>query len=241
MMAINTTSLRRHWPKLAREKDITHWACTDVRMLKEDQLWFSARYTKEDKINVTWEPPMDRREDGQPEFGGTCVITKQRAFSIPFESSDCHETLRWLLTTKRFLMVKIPIGNGSKNATLMVVCAHPGRGKEANAWNEHIFDAVVGFAAGLGDTPLMICGDCSTNREGSRGTSTSRSAKAGSRTWDRRTNVLEQLNPCTPTSKGIQKRAWTLHWSTRPSARQWETSGWCSETLCPSTKGSRSL
>ena len=46
---------------------------------------------------------------------------------------------------------------------------------------------------------------CSTNREGSRGTSTSRSAKAGSRTWDRRTNLLEQLNPCTPVSKGIQK------------------------------------
>ena len=34
-MAIKTTSLRRHWPNLAREKDITHWACTEVRMLKE--------------------------------------------------------------------------------------------------------------------------------------------------------------------------------------------------------------
>ena len=40
IMAINTTSLRRHWPNLAREKDITHWACTEDRMLKEDQLWF---------------------------------------------------------------------------------------------------------------------------------------------------------------------------------------------------------
>ena len=153
IMAINTTSLRRHWPNLAREKDITHWACTEVRILKEDQLWFSERYTKEDKINVTWGPPMDRREDGQPEFGGTCVRSKQPAFSIPFESFD------WLRTTKRFLMVKIPIGNGSKNATLMVVHAHPGRGKEANAQNEHIFDAVVGLADGLGETPLMICGD----------------------------------------------------------------------------------
>ena len=56
-------------------------------------------------------------------------------------------------------MVKIPIGNGSKNVTLMVVYAHPRRGKEANARNEHIFDAVVGLAAGLGETPLMICGD----------------------------------------------------------------------------------
>ena len=102
---------------------------------------------------------MDRREDGQPEFGGTYVISEQPAFSIPFESSDYHETLRWLLTTKRFLVVKIPIGNGSKNATLMVLYAHPRRGKEANARNEHIFDTVVGPAAGLGDTPLMICGD----------------------------------------------------------------------------------
>ena len=123
-------------------------------MLKEDQLWFSERYTKVDKLNVTWGAPMDRREDGQLEFGGTCVISKQPTFSNLFERSDCHETLRWLLTTKRFLMVKIPIGNGSKNVTLMVVYAHPGRGKEANARNEHIFDVVVGLAAGLGETPL---------------------------------------------------------------------------------------
>ena len=102
---------------------------------------------------------MDRREDGQPEFEGTCVISKQPSFSILFESSDYHETLRWLLTTKRFLMVKIPIGNGSKNAALTVVHAHPGRSKEANAQNEHMFDAVMGLAAGLGETPLMICGD----------------------------------------------------------------------------------
>ena len=40
-MAINTTSLGRHWSNLTREKDITHWACTEVRMLKEDPLWFS--------------------------------------------------------------------------------------------------------------------------------------------------------------------------------------------------------
>ena len=59
-------------------------------MLKENWL-FSERYTKEDKINVTWGPPMDRREDGQPEFGGTCVISRQPAFSIPSESSDYHE------------------------------------------------------------------------------------------------------------------------------------------------------
>ena len=51
IMAINTTSLRRHWPTLAREDDITHWACTEARMLKKDQLWFSERYTKEDKTN----------------------------------------------------------------------------------------------------------------------------------------------------------------------------------------------
>ena len=128
-------------------------------MLKEYQLWFSERYTKEDKINVTWEPPMDRREDGQPEFRRTCVISRQPAFPIPDESSDYHETLRWLLTTKRFLMVKIPIDNGSKNVTLMVVYAHTGRGKEAHARNEHIFDAVVALAAGLGENPLVICGN----------------------------------------------------------------------------------
>ena len=50
-------------------------------------------------------------------------------------------------------MVKIPIGNGSKNATLMVVHAHPGRGKEANAQNEHVFDAVVGLARWFGRDP----------------------------------------------------------------------------------------
>ena len=116
IMDINTTSLRRPWPSLAREKHTTRWTCTEVRMLKEHQLWFSERYTKEDKISVTWGPPMDRREDGQPEFGGTCIISRQPAFSI---SGHCayHETLRWLLTTKRFLMVRIPIGNGSKNVT----------------------------------------------------------------------------------------------------------------------------
>ena len=58
----------------------THWACTEARMTKEDQLWFSERYTKEDKINTTWGPPMDRREDGRLEFGGTCVISRQPAF-----------------------------------------------------------------------------------------------------------------------------------------------------------------
>ena len=78
-------------------------------MLKEDQLWFSERYTKEDEISVTWGPPMDRREDGQPEFGGTCAI-----LSVPFENSDYHETLWWLLTTKRFLMVKIRLATEAR-------------------------------------------------------------------------------------------------------------------------------
>ena len=119
-------------------------------MLKEDQLCFSERYMKEDKISVTWGPPMDRREDGQPEFGGTCVVSRQPAFSIPFENSDYHETLRWLLTTKRFLMVRIPTGDGSKNVTVMVVYTYPGRGTEANTQNQQIFDTVVGLAAGLG-------------------------------------------------------------------------------------------
>ena len=41
----------------------------------------------------------------------------------------------------------------------MVVYAYPGRGKEANTQNERIFDTVVGLAAGMGDAPLMICGD----------------------------------------------------------------------------------
>ena len=73
-------------------------------MLIEDQLWFSERYTKEDKINVTWGPPMVRREDGQPEFGGTCASSQdsqlfRSLLRVPIE------TLRWLLTTKRFLMV----------------------------------------------------------------------------------------------------------------------------------------
>ena len=52
-----------------------------------------------------------------------------------------------------------PIGNGRKNVTVMVVYAYPRRGKEANTQNERIFDTVVGLAAGMGDAPLMICGD----------------------------------------------------------------------------------
>ena len=56
-------------------------------------------------------------------------------------------------------MVKIPTGNGSKTVTVMVVYAYPGRGKEANTQNEYIFDTVVGLAAGMGNAPLMICGD----------------------------------------------------------------------------------
>ena len=60
---------------------------------------------------------MDRREDGQPEFGGTCVVSRQPAFSVSFENPDYHETLRWLLTTK------------TKNVIVMVVYAYPGRGK----------------------------------------------------------------------------------------------------------------
>ena len=102
---------------------------------------------------------MDRREDGQPEFGGTCVISRQPAFSVFFENPDYHETLRWLLTTKRFLMVKIPVGKGRKNVAATVVYAYPGRDKEANTQNERVFDTVVGLAAGMGVAPLMICGD----------------------------------------------------------------------------------
>ena len=174
-------------------------------MVKEDQLWFSERDTKEDRINVTWRPPMDRREDRQPEFGGACVIFRQPAFSIPFESSDCHETLRWLC-------------NGSKNVTLMVVYAHTGRGKEANARNEHIFDAVVGLAAGLGETPLMICGDLQHE------------PRKQSRHLDfaLRQGWLTDLGQTHKPARAAQllhtyeqrdtKRAWTLHWSTRPSS-----------------------
>ena len=114
-------------------------------MLKEDQLWLSERYTLEDKINVTWGPPMGRREDGQPEFGRTCVISRQPTFSVPLESSDYHETLRWLLATKRFLMVRIPFGDGCKNAT-----------REMNT----SLTQWVCPAAGLGKKlPLVICGD----------------------------------------------------------------------------------
>ena len=211
IMAINTTSLRRHWPSLVREKDITHWACTDVRMLKEDQLWLSERYTKEDKISVTWGPPMDRREDGQPEFRGTCVISRQPAFSIPFENSDDHETLWWLLTTKSFLMVRIPIGNGSNNVTVMVICAHPGRGKEANTKNQQIFDTVVGLAAGLGDTPLMIC--CDMQREPRR---QSRHLDfALSQGWltdlGQTQKPVGATQPCIPMNKETRTRAWIPH------------------------------
>ena len=87
------------------------------------------------------------------------MISRQPAVSVPSENPDYHEKLRWPLTTKRFLMVKTPIGNGSKNVTVMVVYAYPGRGKEANTQNEHIFHTVVGLAAGLGDASSIICGD----------------------------------------------------------------------------------
>ena len=48
---------------------------------------------------------------------------------------------------KRFLMVRIPIGGGSENVTAMVVYAHLARGKEANHRKQHIFRTVVGLAA----------------------------------------------------------------------------------------------
>ena len=238
IMAIDTTSLRRHWPNLAREKDITHWACTEVRMLEEDQLWFSERHPKEDKISVTWGAPMNRREDGRPEFGGTCVISRQPAFSVLFENSDYHETLRWLLTTKRFLMVKIPIGNGSNNVAVMVENAYTGPSKEANAQNEHIFDTVVGLTAGLGDIPLMTCGDLQHEpRKQSRHLDFALSqgwltdlgqthkpvgAAQFLHTHEQGDTKTRLHNPCIPMSKEIQKRAWPLHWhSTKPSAVQW--------------------
>ena len=89
-------------------------------------------------------------------------------------------------------MVKIPIGNGSKNT----------------AQNEHIFDAVVGLAVVLGETPLMICGDLQHEpRRQSRHLDF-----ALSQGWF---TVLGQTHkpagaaqPCTPLSKGTQKRAW---------------------------------
>ena len=107
-------------------------------------------------------------------------------------------------------MVRIPIGKGSKKVTVMVVCAYPGRGKEANTHDQQIFDTVIGPAAGLGDTPTDDL-SCSTSREDSRDTWTSRSVKDGSRTWDRRTSLLEQHNSCIPMNKEIRKRAWILH------------------------------
>ena len=98
---------------------------------------------------------------------------------------------------------------------------------------------MVGSAAGLGDTPLMICGDL---QHGPRRQSRHLDF-ALSQGWltdlGQTHNLLEQLNPCTPMSKEIQRRAWTLHWSTRPSARQWETSRWCSGISYPNTKGSK--
>ena len=177
-------------------------------MLKVDQLRFSERYTK-DKISVTWWGPlMDRREDGQLEFGGTCVISRRPAFSITFENSDYHETFRWLLTTKRFLMVKIPSGDGSKNVTAMAVYAYPRRGKEANTQNQQIFDTVVGLAAGLGDTPLMICGDLQhESRKQSRHLDF-----ALSQGW--LTDLGQTHKPvgaAEPLHQETRKRAWILH------------------------------
>ena len=118
-------------------------------------------------------------------------------------------------------MVNIPIGNGSKGVTVMAVYAYTGSGKEANAQNEHIFDTVVCLAAGLGDTPLTICGDLQHEpRKQSRhlefALSQGRLADLG-----HALSLLEQHNPCIPMSKEIQKRAWTLHSSTKPSALQW--------------------
>ena len=129
-------------------------------------------------------------------------------------------------------MVKIPIGNGSKNGTLMVVYAFPRRGKEANAQNEHIF-AAVGYAAGLGDNVLlMICGDLQHDtRRHSRNLDF-----ALSQGW------LADLGETHKPAGAAQPHAHrTLHWSTRPSARQWVTLRLYSGILYPNTKDSRSL
>ena len=58
------------------------------------------------------------------------MISRQAAFSVFFENSNYHETLRWLSTAKRFLMMKIPTDNGSKNVTLMVVYALSGEARK---------------------------------------------------------------------------------------------------------------
>ena len=105
-------STRRHSGSTGvrwRKKRITHWACTEAWM------------TKEDKITATWRPPMDRGEDGQPQFGGTCVISRQPAFSVPFDDLGYHETMEWLTSTKRFSMVRIPTENGSRTVAVMVI------------------------------------------------------------------------------------------------------------------------
>ena len=101
-------------------------------MLKEDQLWFSERYTKEDKIKVTW----DRRwTDGKTDSRN---LEEHVSYpnKLPFRSllrvSDYHETLRWLLTSKRFLMVKIPIGNGSKQERYTDGGVHTSREKQGS-------------------------------------------------------------------------------------------------------------
>ena len=79
-------------------------------MMKGDQLWFFDRFMKEDKISTTW-GPMDRRQDGQPESGGTCVISRQPAFSVPCDDPGNRETMKWLVDEK-ILMVRIPTGKG---------------------------------------------------------------------------------------------------------------------------------
>ena len=127
IMAINTTSLIRHWPNLAREKDITHGGSNAER--GPAVVLGAIHEGRQDKCHLgTADGQTGRRTAGIRR--NMCYIQTACFFDSFFESSDYHETLRWLLTTKRVLMVKISIGNGSKNATLMVVYAHPGEARK---------------------------------------------------------------------------------------------------------------
>ena len=77
------------------------------------------------------------------------------------DSQLSRSLVRVLITMRRcggerFMMVRIPIGSGSKTMVVMVVYAHPGRCKEANQQNQHTVGAL---AERTGNSPLMICGD----------------------------------------------------------------------------------
>ena len=136
-----------------KEKDITDWACKEARMTKEDQLCFLNASRKRTRSTQRGDHQWtEERMDYHNLEGQVSSQDSQHVRSLVM-------ILNTGTSTRRFLMVRIPTGDGRRTVVVMVICAYSGRGNEATQeTNQRIFDTAVGVVAGMRNTPLMICG-----------------------------------------------------------------------------------